>query len=145
MARHGKLNKGILDRGRDMTINYKFNENQLIENLQEYVDRTYSSHYAQGKIQATEVIIDGGHGMGFCLGNVLKYAQRYGHKDGFNRQDLLKTLHYALIALYVHDEEEKVRKSKEPPHDAGLPVERIPIQGLGPITQQNISFKPWSR
>lgn len=103
-----------------MTIKYKFNERELIQELQTYVDGTYSSHYAQGKIQATEVIIDGGHGMGFCIGNVLKYSQRYGHKDGFNRQDLLKTLHYALIALYVHDEEEKERKAKERPHDMGI-------------------------
>ena len=38
--------------------------------------------------QATEFIIDGGHGEGFCIGNILKYAQRYGKKDGYNRKDL---------------------------------------------------------
>ena len=41
--------------------------------------------------------------MGFALGNVLKYAQRYGKKDGANRKDLMKILHYALIALHQHD------------------------------------------
>ena len=40
---------------------------------------------------------------GFCLGNILKYTQRYGNKEGKNRKDLLKVLHYALIALHVHD------------------------------------------
>ena len=45
--------------------------------------------------------------MGFALGNVLKYAQRYGKKEGYNRKDLLKILHYALIALHVHDKNEK--------------------------------------
>jgi hypothetical protein len=45
--------------------------------------------------------------MGFALGNVLKYAQRYGKKQGYNRADLLKILHYALIALHVHDKNEK--------------------------------------
>ena len=35
----------------------------------------------------------------------MKYAQRYGNKDGYNRKDLLKVLHYGLIALYVHDKE----------------------------------------
>jgi hypothetical protein len=45
--------------------------------------------------------------MGFCIGNVLKYAQRYGRKDGYNRKDLQKVLHYAIMALHVHDIENK--------------------------------------
>lgn len=88
-----------------MSIDYKFNEGELLKELQEYVDGTYNQHYAKNKFQATEFIIDGGHGEGFCIGNVMKYAQRYGHKDGYNRKDLMKVLHYALIALYVHDKE----------------------------------------
>ena len=82
---------------------YRYNEHALIEELQEYVDSTYSEHYSKNKFQATEFIIDGGHGEGFALGNILKYTQRYGNKDGKNRKDLLKVLHYALIALHVHD------------------------------------------
>ena len=34
---------------------------------------------------------------------MLKYAQRYGKKDGRNRKDLLKIIHYAIIMLHVHD------------------------------------------
>ena len=84
-------------------VDYKYNEGQLIADLQAYVDATYDEHYSTNKFQATEFIIDGGHGEGFCLGNILKYAQRYGKKEGKNRKDLLKVLHYALIALHVHD------------------------------------------
>jgi hypothetical protein len=83
--------------------NYKFNEDKLLAQLRMYIDKTYTQHYSQNKIQATEFIIDAGHGVGFTLGNVIKYAQRYGKKEGFNRQDLLKVLHYAIIALHVHD------------------------------------------
>ena len=84
---------------------YKFNERELIEEFQDYIDSTYNSHYSKDKFQATEFIIDGGHGTGFCIGNVLKYAQRYGKKgtDDDARKDLMKVLHYALIQLYVHD------------------------------------------
>lgn len=88
-------------------INYKFNEDKLIEDLKQYVDKTYSGHYSKNKFQSTEFIIDCGHGMGFALGNVLKYTQRYGKKDGYNRADLMKILHYALIALHVHDDTNK--------------------------------------
>jgi hypothetical protein len=86
-------------------INYKFNEGALIKELQNYVDDTYNGHYSKNNFQSTEFIIDCGHGMGFALGNVLKYAQRYGKKDGSNRKDLMKILHYALIALHQHDKD----------------------------------------
>ena len=87
--------------------NFKFNEGALIEELLNYVSKTYDGHYSKNKFQSTEFIVDCDHGMGFALGNVLKYAQRYGKKDGYNRADLLKILHYALIALDVHDKNEK--------------------------------------
>lgn len=84
-------------------IDYKYNEGELIAEFKKYIDATYGEHYSLNKYQATEFIIDAGHGDGFCIGNVMKYAQRYGKKDGYNRKDLLKVLHYALIELYVHD------------------------------------------
>ena len=84
-------------------IKYKYNENDNILELLKYVNSTYEQHYSKKKFQATEFIIDGGHGEGFCIGNIMKYAQRYGNKNGDNRQDLLKVIHYALIMLHVHD------------------------------------------
>ena len=84
-------------------IDYRYNEDETLEELKSYIDATYGQHYSRDKFQATEFIIDGGHGEGFCIGNVLKYAQRYGKKDGRNRKDLLKILHYAIIMLHVHD------------------------------------------
>jgi len=86
-------------------INYKFNEDKLIQELKVYIDATYGQHYASDKYQATDVIIDSGHGEGFCMGNIMKYAKRYGNKEGKNRKDLLKILHYAIIMLYIHDTE----------------------------------------
>lgn len=84
-------------------IDYKYNEGNLLDEIRRYVDATYNEHYSQNKFQATEFIIDSGHGDGFCIGNIMKYAQRYGKKDGYNRKDLLKVIHYAIMSLYVHD------------------------------------------
>ena len=100
----------VIKKARKTGIDYKFNEYQNLIELKDYVDSTYDSHYSKDKFQATEFIIDSGHGEGFCLGNILKYAQRYGKKEGKNRNDILKVLHYALIALHVHDEESKTEK-----------------------------------
>jgi hypothetical protein len=78
---------------------YKFNEKNILNDVKKYIDDTYSSHYAKSCKQATEIIIDQGHGTGFCVGNILKYAQRYGKKEGRNKKDLLKVIHYAVIQL----------------------------------------------
>lgn len=86
-------------------IDYKYNEDNLLTELREYINSTYTQHYAQGKIQTTEFIIDNGHGIGHTVGNIIKYAQRYGKKEGRNRKDILKVLHYAIIMLHVHDVE----------------------------------------
>lgn len=85
-------------------VTYSFNEQRLLEEIKKYIDSTYSGHYG-GNYQAMEIIEDSGHGMGFTLGNVIKYAKRYGKKDGFNRKDLLKMIHYSILALAVHDKE----------------------------------------
>tara|TARA_X000001036_G_C20398756_1_gene691866 strand:- start:224 stop:505 length:282 start_codon:yes stop_codon:yes gene_type:complete len=78
---------------------YKFNEDKMLIKLQAYIDNTYEQHYSADKIQATEFIIDSGHGEGFCIGNIIKYAKRYGKKQGRNELDLLKIVHYAIILL----------------------------------------------
>jgi hypothetical protein len=91
-------------------IKYKYDEDNLLKELKEYIDQTYGEHYSLSKLQTTEFIIDNGHGVGFTAGNVMKYVQRYGKKAGRNRQDLLKVLHYALMLLYVHDIETKETK-----------------------------------
>lgn len=82
---------------------YKYNEGDLIDEIKDYIDGTYGEHYSTNNYQATEFIIDGGHGEGFCIGNIMKYAQRYGKKKGYNRADLMKIIHYAIIAMYNHD------------------------------------------
>ena len=86
-------------------FNYKFNEGALIKELQTYIDSTYGAHYGQGGLQSSEVIVDRGHGLGFFLGNVDKYNARYGKKGNpeDHRKDLMKVLHYALLALNEHD------------------------------------------
>ena len=88
-------------------IEYRYAEDRILKELAEYIDNTYDQQYSQNKFQATEFILDSGHGEGFCIGNILKYAQRYGKKGTKEdaRKDLLKVIHYGIIALYNHDKE----------------------------------------
>ena len=94
-------------------IEYRYNEDNLIKELSSYIDNTYDQHYSLNKYQSTEFIIDSGHGEGFCIGNIMKYAQRYGKKGGKNRADLLKVIHYAIFMLHVHDKAMKEANSDE--------------------------------
>ena len=85
---------------------YKFNEDLILSRLRQYIDNTYNQHYAQAKTQTTEIVFENGHGEGFCIGNIIKYAQRFGKKDGRNEKDLYKVIHYAIILLGAMHEEE---------------------------------------
>lgn len=84
---------------------YKYDEDRLLSDIRDYIDDTYDQHYSHNNFQATEFIMDSGHGEGFCIGNIMKYAQRYGKKNGKDRKDLMKVVHYGIMALYNHDKE----------------------------------------
>ena len=90
-------------------IDYKYNEGESLKEIQSYIDATYAQHYSSNKFQATEFIIDAGHGTGFNIGNMMKYTQRYGRKGDPKewRKDLMKVIHYAIMQLHVHDTENK--------------------------------------
>ena len=93
-------------------IKYKFHEDHVLKMVKAYIDETYEEHYSKGNIQSTEVIFDAEHGEGFCIGNILKYAQRYGKKEGKNDLDLYKIIHYTVMLLGMKEEEE-VRQFRE--------------------------------
>tara|TARA_E500000318_G_C3502797_1_gene189047 strand:- start:102 stop:782 length:681 start_codon:yes stop_codon:yes gene_type:complete len=97
----------------NMDFVMKYSEDRILKEFEEYIQSTYDKHYSKNNFQATEFIIDSGHGMGFCLGNVMKYAQRYGKKGGRNRADLMKIAHYAIMAMHVHDLEEDNMNASE--------------------------------
>jgi hypothetical protein len=94
-------------------IDFKFKENVYLDEVFNYIRSTYNQHYSQNKFQSTEVIIDRGHGTGFCMGNIDKYSNRYGKKGETPeewRNDIMKIIHYAIIQLYVHDLEHAPKK-----------------------------------
>ena len=89
------------------SIKYKYDEQNILNGVYAYIQDTYKDHYSKNNYQATEFIIDAGHGTSFCIGNIMKYAQRYGKKGAKKdrRKDLLKIIHYAIIALFIDDKE----------------------------------------
>jgi hypothetical protein len=89
---------------------YKYDEERLLEEIREYVDSTYKGHYVgEDNVQSIDLTFAAGHGVGFCVGSLLKYASRYGKKKGYNRDDVLKIIHYGMLLLYVHDKNNQER------------------------------------
>lgn len=121
-------------------IKYKYNEEELLRQLKDYVDATYGEHYADDEYQGTEIIIDMGDGLGFTRGNVVKYLKRYGKKDGWNRKDLMKVLHYALILLYIHDREREPSRAAVADSNRSISMDDI-RQVMGDVT---IPAREWS-
>lgn len=93
---------------------FKYNEDKFLDELKEYIGKTYAGHYSGGKnkTQALDLIIDSGHGLGFVLGNCLKYSQRCKKKGKPEdwKLDLMKVVHYAILAMYILEEEQKEQK-----------------------------------
>ena len=88
-------------------MDYKFSEDKIIKEISAYIDATYGQHYSknqdQEKIQVTEFMMS--HfpdGEDFLRGNALKYLCRYGLKDGKNRKDLLKAVHYIILMMHYN-------------------------------------------
>lgn len=98
-------------------IEYKFREDEILEELKQSVDKTYTTHYAisDSKRQSLEHIIDMDCGLEFIRGSIDKYNHRYGKKgESFEeyRKDLIKIAHYAILAVYEHDRRQSIQKEK---------------------------------
>ena len=84
---------------------FKYHEEEILKDIQEYVSRTYQGHYT-GKsheyrnVQTLDLMAAKELASGFCQANILKYGSRYGNKDGRNQKDLLKVIHYAMLLLH---------------------------------------------
>ena len=81
-------------------VHYKYNEENILEKIKEYIGRTYSSHYAYNdKVQTLDLIEAVGDASAFCRSNILKYASRY-DKKGTTRLDIEKIIHYAVLLYH---------------------------------------------
>jgi len=87
---------------------WKYNEEEIVKELLEYIRGTYNQHYSAGddKIQTLDLIEACGDGEAFCRSNILKYASRY-DKKGTARRDIMKILHYAVLLMHFNDKNAK--------------------------------------
>ena len=94
-----------LDKMANTDHNFKYHEDEILKDIQEYVSRTYQGHYTGTKhefrkVQTIDLMAARDIATDFCQANILKYGSRYGSKNGKNKTDLLKVIHYAMLLLH---------------------------------------------
>ena len=86
----------------------KYHEKEILKDIEEYVSGTYNGHYTGTKheyrnVQTIDLMASRDLASSFCQSNILKYGSRYGSKDGRNKKDLLKVIHYAMLLLHFDE------------------------------------------
>ena len=84
---------------------YKYHEEEILKDIEEYVSLTYQGHYTGTKhefrnVQTIDLMASKDLAASFCQANILKYGSRYGNKVGKNQKDLMKVIHYAMLLLH---------------------------------------------
>ena len=87
---------------------YKYHEDEILADIKEYVSSTYNGHYTGTKhefrnVQTIDLMASRDLASSFCQSNILKYGSRYGSKDGRNKKDLMKVIHYAMLLLHFDE------------------------------------------
>ena len=84
---------------------WKYNEDRILKDIADYVTSTYGSHYCGHEeeyqnIQTIDLMAAKELASGFCQANIIKYGSRYGDKNGRDKRDLLKVIHYAMLLIH---------------------------------------------
>jgi|TARA_B100000953_G_scaffold251444_1_gene214228 hypothetical protein len=80
---------------------WRYGEGPVLEELLEHLKSTYKSHYTndQNDIQTIDVFAYRGTLATTSIDNAIKYLMRYGKKNGKNELDLIKAIHYLILAI----------------------------------------------
>jgi hypothetical protein len=83
-----------------ISVFIKDNLEDIMQELYDYIDSTYSEHYSSIGIQTIDKWEARGTLVSTALDMAEKYGDRYGKKEGYNKKDILKAIHF-LIMVYA--------------------------------------------
>jgi len=101
-----------------MSAECKYNEEVILKEIYDYVMSTYQGHYVgKGEIQTFDVWDTLGIASELCQGTALKYIMRLGKKEGYNKKDILKAIHYLILLVYFLEKNGKIEGSTNETHN----------------------------
>lgn len=88
---------------------WKYQEDKTLKEIEQYLTRTYHSHYTseKSKTQTLDLIESIGDAEPFTRSNAIKYLSRFGKKNGKSKLDILKAIHYCILLYHfsgLHNE-----------------------------------------
>ena len=85
-----------------LDVMFKYDEDKILNEVKEYIESTYGEHYAGGgkNIQIQDVFEQMDISEEFSRGCAMKFLFRFGKKNGKNRKDLLKCMHYVCLLYH---------------------------------------------
>ena len=89
---------------------FQYDEDKILEEVKEYIAETYSEHYGDQNIQIQDVFSQMDIAEEFTRGAAMKYLFRFGKKEGKNKKDLLKCLHYVILLYHYSFKPEGLNK-----------------------------------
>jgi len=94
-------------------IEYRYNEDIILQKIADYVKSTYDQHYVGNKeIQTVDFWASLGSLETTARDTSIKYLARYGKKNGKNEKDLLKAIHYIILMMYAKELEDGNEKHR---------------------------------
>lgn len=85
----------------DNDFPFRFCEDESLQEVYDYLKQTYGAHYVGNKqFQTVDMWESLGSAETTCRDTAIKYLARYGKKDGRNRKDLLKAIHYIVLMMH---------------------------------------------
>ena len=104
---HLMLNSEVQEK-ETMANYFKYHEDEILKDIEEYVSGTYRGHYTGDtheyrNVQTLDLMASRSLASAFCQSNILKYGSRYGSKNGKEKKDLMKVIHYAMLLLHFDE------------------------------------------
>lgn len=92
---------------------YKYHEKEIFQELIAYIFATYEGHYVgDGDVQTVDFWKSLGTLETTSRDIAIKYLARYGKKNGKNKDDLFKAIHFIFFMLHVKKIEEEKQAVK---------------------------------
>lgn len=110
-------------------MTFKYGEDEVLQEAYNYIASTYGGHYSQDSgIQLFDYWESLGILQPMAAGTAIKYLARFGKKDGHNKKDLLKAIHYTILLWYATYGKHEASEPDVDPDD-----DRIAVTDEGPI------------
>ena len=88
----------------EIDSSFKYNEDKYLKDALEHIRGTYKQHYvSEEDVQLVDLWIAKGTMITTGCDLAEKYLSRYGLKEGYNKTDILKAIHYLVLVLYATD------------------------------------------